>query len=170
MAQEETSVLDTLFEFVVGIADVSFCLTHGKSLVVDILLNVFEQGVDVIGYAGERCGFFFKRVTAHQFDCAVLDVACSDYKTNWHAFEFVVGELEARALVVGVVILDGDSEFVQTFNYRHHFFGDGGKLFCILEYRYDYNLYRSQMRRQNKAVVVGVGHDKGAHQACRYAP
>ena len=51
---------------------------------------------------------------AHEFDCAVFKVACADGEAYGYAFEFVVGEFESGAFVVGIVVLDADTEFLQA--------------------------------------------------------
>ena len=47
---------------------------------------------------------------------------------------------------------------------------DSVKLFLLFEDRHDGHLDRSQMRRQDEAVVVGVGHDERTHESGTYAP
>ena len=48
-----------------------------------------------------------------------------------------------------------------------------GDLVTLLEAlvdRYDDDLMRSELRRQDKTIVIGVAHDEGTHQTGRYPP
>ena len=120
--------------------------------------------------AVDRQRLFGERVATSHFDGTVLDVTCADGQTDRHATHLVFGELEARSHVVGGVHFDADAEGLELVCNGVNLLEDGIQLLLLFEDRHDSHLDRSQMRRQDESVVVGVGHDECAHQSRRDAP
>lgn len=54
VAEEEAAALDTLLKFIIRVADICFLLNVFEGFLIDVGLNVFEQGVDLVCDAGER--------------------------------------------------------------------------------------------------------------------
>ena len=84
-------------------------VAEGLGLLEDVLLDVLEQILDILGNALNAAGLLLECVSAHHFDGAVLQVAGTENQAYGHTFQFIVGELEAGTLVVGIVELHGDT-------------------------------------------------------------
>ena len=92
------------------------------------------------------------------------------YQAHRHTLQLIVGKLEARALVVGIVIFHRNAQSTQLVGNFAGLHVDGLQLLGILVDRNNHHLYGSQFRRQHQTVVVAVGHNEGTHQAGRNAP
>jgi prolyl-tRNA synthetase len=86
------------------------------------------------------------------------------HQTNGNTLHLIVGKLEARTFVVGIVVLHGNTHRFQLGNNACHFLVNLSQHLRILVDRYDDYLYRSQVRRKYQTVVIGMRHDKRSHQ------
>ena len=132
MAEEEAAVLYALLELFIVVALVDVGIAILASFLEDVVLYVVKHLLHSLCDAIKRKRFFFQSVAAHNLDGAVLQVAAADGKTHGHTLEFIVGKLEARTLVVGIVILDADSCLAQLVYDGLHLGRDGCKLFVVL--------------------------------------
>ena len=124
----------------------------------------------MVGDAFDGHGDFLQRVAAADLAGAVFKVAGADCQTHGDTFEFIFVEFPA-GLVFGTVVIFHHEAFCLEGT------DDGGDvlvelalLVVALADGNDGHMDGSQMRRQDEAVVVGVGHDEGAHEAGTDAP
>ena len=118
-------------------------------------------------FEGQR--LLLERVTTHEFDRAVFEIAASHGQTHGHTLQFVVREFEARTLVVGVVVFHAQTLRLEALGeFAEH--GVEFLLFAVFENRHDHHLDRCHVGREHQTVVVAVAHDERTHQARRHAP
>ena len=141
-----------------------------QCFLIDICLYFFKQILYIFFDAFARTSFLFQRIAAHDFHGIVFQITSSHYQTYRNTLHFIVGKLEARTFVVGIVVFNRDTHFTQFGNNSFYLCVDLFQLFVVLVDRNDNNLYRSQMWRKNQTVVVGVSHDQGTHQTSRNTP
>ena len=122
VTQEEAAVLYPFLKLFVVVALIDVCVPEGKCLLEDVLLDVVEKRLHVFHYSVDRNCVFLQGVTSHHLHRTVLKVFAAQYKSYGYALQLIVGKLEARALVVGIVILDADAN-------RTEFLYDGSHLF-----------------------------------------
>ena len=169
-AEEETTVLHALLELRIVVAFVDMLVEVRLGLGVDIRLDGFEEFGNVVLNAFEGHRLLLKRIAAHEFHRAVLEIAAAHDDAHGHTLQFVVGKLEARTLVVGVVVLHADALGAQTLGQTAQFLVELRQFAIALINRYDNHLDGREVGRQDEAVVVGVRHDECAHQAGADAP
>ena len=141
-----------------------------ESLLENVVLNLVEQVLHVCCYSLYWTRLLLKSVAAHHLDSSLLKVASAKHKAYRHTLKLVVGKLEARTLVLSVVILHADALRAELVDDRSELLGHGIQLLGILSYRDDNHLYRGELRRKYESVVVGVGHDERTDKTCRNAP
>ena len=170
MAKEEAAVLDALLKFFVVVTFVDVLVSVVEGLLEDIVLNVLKQLLNIIGDTVDRACFLLQCVATHNLKSSFLKIARTHNKAYRYTLKLVVGKLESWALVGSVVILNADALRAQLVDDRSELLCNGSQLLVALRYRNDNNLYRSELWRQHKTVVVRVGHDKSADKTCRYTP
>ena len=141
-----------------------------EGLLEDVLLNVLNELLHVVGKTFYRACLLLQRVAAHNLDGAFLKVACSHNEAYGHTLQLVISKLEARALVGGVVILDADTSLLKFVDDGRKLVCDGLELLVVLRDRNNHNLQRSELRRKHQSVIVRVGHDERSDKTCRHAP
>ena len=102
---------------------------------------------------------------AHDLYGVVLQVASAHHQPHGHAFQLVIGELEARTFVVAVVESHAYAQLGELLYHGGELVGDGLQLFGVLRDGDDDHLYGGEFGGQYESVVVGVDHDEGTHQA-----
>ena len=164
VAEEEAVFLDFRFEVVPGVHLAGHAGAEVGSLLEEVLLDLLHEVGHVVGDAFDGEVLFFEGVSAAYLAGAVLQVARADGEAHGDALELVFVELPA-GFVLGTVVV-----------FHHQAFGfegldDGGDvlvelalLLVALADGYDGHVDGSQVRRQDEAVVIAVGHDEGAHQ------
>ena len=170
MAEEEAAIFHAGLELLIVVTYIYVGVAECLGLEEDVLLNVLEQVHHVFYDAVKADGRLFKCVATHNLDSILFVVASTHNQTHGHTLQFVVGKLEARALVVGVIILDADTEFSQLVDHGAQLITDGLQLFAAFADRYDNHLDRSELRRKYQSVVVAVGHDERTDKAGRHTP
>ena len=109
MAEVEAAVLDALLELLIVVALVDVSIAKVESLLVDVSLDVLEQLLYVFNDAVERACLLLESIATHDLDSVLLEVATAHNETYRHTLQLVVGELEARTLVICVVVLHADA-------------------------------------------------------------
>ena len=170
MGQDKAAFLNLLLELVVGVHAGDAGVAVVQRLLVNVLLDVFQQVLDILLDAVARAGFLLQRVAAHHLDGVVLQVTATHDETYGHTLHLVVRKLEARTLVVGIVIFHADAQLFEAADDAGHLFVNLVQLLLALVDGHDDHLDGSEVGREHQAVVVGVGHDEGTHQAGGYAP
>ena len=170
MCHDETTLLYLLLELLVAIHTGDAGIAVVECLLIDILLNVVEQLLHMLLDAIAAQGFFLQCVTTHHFDGVVLQITATHHQAHWYTLHLIVGELEARTLVVCIVVLHADAHSTQLVHDAFHFGINLLQLLIALIDRNDNYLDRSQFRRQHQTIVVRVRHDERTHQAGRNAP
>ena len=170
MSQDESTLLNLFLEFFVSIYLVDVFVAVLQRLLVDVLLDFFQQVLYVFFDAFARTSFLFQRITTHDFHRVVFQVAATHYQTYRYTLQFIVCKLESRTLVVGVVVFHGDAHAAELVDNAFHLGVNLLQLLIVLIDRHYYYLNRSQVRWKYQTVVVGVSHDQGTHQAGRYPP
>ena len=170
MSHNETTLFDLFLELFVSVDCSSQLAAMVQCFLEDIILNIVEKCLNVFFNAFDSHCRFFEGVTTHNFDSAVFEVASTQNEAYGHTLQFVIGKLEARTLVVGIVIFHTDTHRTKFFYDRTNAIVDGVELFLTLINRNNNHLNRGQLRRQHETIVIGVSHNQSTHQACRYAP
>ena len=170
MSHDEATLFYLLLELLVGIYAGDSAITIVERLLIDILLNIVEQLLHIFLDAIAATCLLLQRIATHHLDGVVLKVTATHHQTHRHTLHFVVSELEARTLVVGIVVLHADAHSTQFVHDSFYLGIDLLQLVFALVDRNDNHLDRSQFRRQHQAVVIRVRHDKRTHQAGRNAP
>ncbi len=134
------------------------------------LLHVVESVLHALHDAVEAHVLLLQRVAAHDLYGVILEVATAHDKAHWHALQLIIGKLEARTLIVGIVILNADTQGAQLVDGWLQLGRDSRELLGIFAYWHDDDLDRSQTRRKHETVVVGVDHYKRAHETRGNAP
>ena len=170
MAEEEAVLLDLDLEVVPGVDLAGHAGAEVGGFLEEVLLYLLHEVVDVVGDAFDGHSDLLERVAAADLAGSVLQVTGADGQAHGDAFELVLVELPAGLVLGSVVIL------------HHQAFGfegadDGGDmlvelalLFVALADGDDGHVDGGQVRREDESVVVGVGHDEGAHEAGADAP
>ena len=154
MAEEEAAVLDALLELVIVVAFVDARVAVSLGLGEHVGLYVLQQLLHALHDALHGHGVLLQCVAAHYLERAVFKVASAHHQAYGHAFQLVVGELEARALVVRVVILHRYAGLAQGVDYGRQLLCYGLKLLRALGYGDYYHLYWREHRRQHQSVIV----------------
>ena len=170
MAEEEAAVLDTFLELLVVVALVDMSVAIAACFLEDVVLNVVEHFLHALHDTVEADRLFLQGVTTHDLDGVVFQVAATHDEAYRNTLELVVGKLEARTLVVGVVVLHADAQLAQLVDDGLQLGCDLLQLLIALVDRNDDHLDRSQLWRQYETVVVAVDHDERTHQTGRDAP
>ena len=118
----------------------------------------------------ERDIVFLHRVATGDLGLVILHILRSDCHTHGHTLELVLIELPAGTLGIIVVELHGNSEGFQFLNKRIYLSSNLFALFIGLVNRDNDHLDRSQNRRQNQSVVIGVSHDERTDESGGNAP
>ena len=140
-------------------------VTELECLLEYVLLNVIQEGVYALSQSVKTYGLFLQGIATHNLYGAVLKVASAHYHAYWHTFQLVVGKLKSRTLVVGIVIFHGYALSLQRVYYWLELLGYLLLLLALAD-RYDNHLQRCETWRQNKSVIVGVGHDERTDKTC----
>ena len=170
MAEEETAILHLLFELLIVLALVDVSITEVLSLLEDVVLNLVEEVLDTLNNAVKAYTLLLQGVTTHHLDSVVLQVTTTHSETYWHTLQLVVSKLKARTLVVGIVILNSDSQRTELINHWLQLVGERLQLFLTLEDWYDNHLNRRNLWRKNESVIVRVSHDECTNQSGTNTP
>ena len=170
MSQNKAAFFNLFLELVIAVHCSDTAVAIIQCFLINIRLDFLKQVFYVFLDTVARAGFFLQRIAAHHFHCIVLQVAATHNQTDRYTFHLVIGKLEARTFVVGIVVLHRNTHRFQFGYDACHLLVNLGKHFGILVDRYDNHLYRSQVRRKHQTVVIGMCHDKRTHQAGRYSP
>ena len=170
MSQDEATLLYLLLELIPRIHLEGVRLTVIQCLLIDIGLNLIQQVLHIFLDTVARDCMLLQRITTHDFHRVVLIVTASHHQTDGNALQFVIGKLEARTLVVGIIILHRNAQCTQTVDNASHLCINELQLLVTLIDRHNDNLNRSQLRRQHQSVVIRMGHDERAHQTGRHTP
>ncbi len=135
-----------------------------ESLLIYVGLDILQKVFNETGNPFKRLYLLLESVAAHNLHCAVFNVACTDCEAHRHTLEFIVGKLEAGALVIGIVIFHADPEGAQFLDDRLYHLADFGKLLAVFRDRHNHALDRCKMRGEHKAVIIGMRHNQGSHQ------
>ena len=147
MSEQEAALLNLLLELIPCVDLVGHVQALLQGLVIDVLLNLLKQILDILLDALERCAVLLERVTAHDLDGALLNVARTQNQTHRHSLELVVGKLEAWTLVVGIVILDRHAQRAQPLDDGRYNLVDACQLISVLVDRHNDHLDGCQMWR-----------------------
>ena len=154
--------LDELVEIM---RDMGLFLHIFERTVVHIVVDLHEEIGDLLLEIIERDKELLTGIAAHQHALVLLDILGAELQTDRHTLHLILSELPSRALV-GIVELYAElllellKELIRLIQ----------NTFLMLGDRDDRDLDRSDLRRQNKTVVVGVYHDQRADHAGRGAP
>ena len=99
----------------------------------------------------------------------MLKITGTHHQTYRNALQFIVGKLEARTLVVCIIIFHRDTCLTQFLDHRCQALCDMLQVITLRD-RYDDHLDWSELRRQHQTVVIRVCHDQCSDETCRYAP
>ena len=137
---EARSFLDYALELLPSVNLIGVGSTEIVSLLVDVLLNVFEQVLDVVDNALISNIFLGKSIAAGNFPSVVFVVVRTNGETNRNTLHFPFGKLESRALSVAVVVLVAYAGSLQLGTKFVYAFRNHCKLFICLVDRNDNHL------------------------------
>ena len=109
MGKDKTALFYFLFELVIRVYFDDMLRTEIARLPINIILNFFEQIFDILFDIIATTGFFFQRIATHNLYGIVFEIASSNNQTHRNAFQFVIGKLKSRPLIVGIIIFYRDT-------------------------------------------------------------
>ena len=128
-------------------------------------MDLIEQVLNIFLDAITTTGFLLQSITAHHLDGIILKVTTTHHQANRYTLHLVVGKLEARTLVVSIVVLHTDTHATQLVHNAFNLSINLLQLVITLINRHNHHLYRSQFWRQHQTIVVTVRHNECTHQA-----
>ena len=109
MSHDEVALFDLFLELFVGVDCNSLFRAVVECFLEAVLLDFFQQVLNICFDVVASYGFFLQCITTHHFDRIVFQVASAHSQTYGNAFQFVFGKLPSRLLVVGIVEFDRDA-------------------------------------------------------------
>ena len=120
----------------------------------DITLYIIEKSSNTLHDTIETYVFFFERITTHHLYGVVLEVSSTHNKTYGNTLELIVCKLKSWTLVVGVVIFHAHAQILELLDDGLQLLRNSLQLLLVLIDRNHDHLNRSQLRWQDKAIVV----------------
>ena len=133
---------------------------------VDVILNFIKKPLNSPAQSFLRYGGFLESVPAGKLHLPVLQVTWTYGDPYRNSLKLPLGELESRTESVPVIYLHSVAVCLELLPELLHLVKDGCALGITLIYRYHHHLDRRKCRREDKAVVISVCHDKRPHKAC----
>ena len=159
-------LLENLLHLVQASRGIGVLLAVLERLLIQRLLNVLQQRRDGRNQIFELDHSLFAGIAANQHALTLLDVTRTDLQAQRHTLHLVFRKLPAGA-VVGQIDLCADARRLDRIKQLLRLFGHARLVAC---HRDDNQLDGRNARRQDKALVVAVGHDDRADQTGGNAP
>ena len=109
MSQNEAAFFNLFLEFLVAVHAGDAAVAVIERFLIDICLNVLKQILHVLFDTLAGTCLLLQCIATHDFHCIVLQVAATHHQTNGNTLHLIVGKLEARTFVVGIVVLHGNT-------------------------------------------------------------
>ena len=145
-------------------------ITEVLSLLEDVVLNIVKEVLNALNNAVEAYALLLQCITTHHLDSVVLQVTTTHSEAYWHTLQLVVSELKARTLVVGIVILNCDTQRTELVNHWLQLVSEFLQLLLTLEDWYNNHLNRGNLWRKNETIIIRVGHDERTNQTSTNTP